>query len=181
MPEDGVKVKSALSTLCPGFCGIFGCFAQICDPAAVAAFNKENLSNLGLLALRLGVGLNMACLHGMERARHYSDRVFSFPDPLHMGHRYSLLLAVAAELVAGILITIGLVGRLAALLLAFSLGLAVFTGEAGASWRQREVATLYLTATLAILLLGCGRWALDAVVWKRFHKGGGSGSPKPKR
>ena len=80
-----------------------------------------------------------------------------------------------------ILITIGLAGRLAALLLAFSLGLAVITGEAGASWRQREVATLYLTATLAILLLGCGRFALDAVVWKRFRKGGGSGSPKPKR
>ena len=147
----------------------------------MAAFSKENFVNLGLLALRLGVGLNMACLHGMERARHYSDRVSSFPDPLHMGHRYSLLLAVAAELVAGILITIGLAGRVAALVLAFSLGLAVFTGEAGASWRQREVATLYLTATLAILMLGCGRWALDAVVWKRFRKGGGGKSTPPRR
>jgi uncharacterized membrane protein YphA (DoxX/SURF4 family) len=91
----------------------------------------------------------------MERARHYSNRVSSFPDPLHMGHRYSLLLAVAAELVGGILITIGLAGRVAALLLAFSLGMAVFTGEAGASWRQREVATLYLAATLAILKFHC--------------------------
>lgn len=67
----------------------------------------------------------------MKRARHYSNRVSSFPDPLNMGHRYSLLLAVAAELVGGILITIGLAGRVAALLLAFSLGMAVFTGEAG--------------------------------------------------
>jgi putative oxidoreductase len=101
-----------------------------------------------------------------------------------MGHRYSLLLAVATELVGGILITVGLAGRVAALLLAFSLGVAVFTGEAGVSWRQREVATLYLAATLAILMLGCGRWALDAVVWNRFRKGGkggGSVSSKPKR
>lgn len=150
----------------------------------MAAFSKENFVNLGLLSLRLGVGLNMACLHGMERARHYSSRVSSFPDPLHMGHRYSLLLAVATELVGGILITVGLAGRVAALLLAFSLGVAVFTGEAGVSWRQREVATLYLAATLAILMLGCGRWALDAVVWNRFRKGGkggGSAPPKPKR
>jgi putative oxidoreductase len=101
-----------------------------------------------------------------------------------MSHRYSLLLAVAAELVGGILITVGLAGRVAALLLAFSLGLALFTGEAGASWRQRGVAALYLAATLAILMMGCGRWTLDAVVWNRFRKGGkggGSASPKPKR
>ncbi len=150
----------------------------------MAAFSKENFVNLGLLSLRLGVGLNMACLHGMERARHYSSRVSSFPDPLHMGHRYSLLLAVATELVGGILITVGLAGRVAALLLAFSLGVAVFTGEAGVSWRQREVATLYSAATFAILMLGCGRWALDGVVWNRFRKGGkggGSAPPKPKR
>jgi putative oxidoreductase len=146
----------------------------------VAALSKENFVNLGLLALRAGVGLNMVFLHGLERVRHYSNRVASFPDPLHMGHRYSLMLAVAAEFVGGILITLGLAGRLAALLLAFSLGLGLFAGDAGVTWRQRETATLYLAACLAILMLGCGRWALDPVVWKRFRKGGG-GSPSPRR
>ena len=143
----------------------------------VSVFGKENVVNLGLFLLRLGVGVNIFFLHGLDKARHYSERVGSFPDPLGMGHRHSLMLAVAAEFVGGILVTLGLAGRLAALLLAFSLGLTLFSGEAGLPWRQREATVLYLTATLAILMLGCGRWALDAVVWKRFRKGGSGASP----
>jgi putative oxidoreductase len=145
----------------------------------VPGINRENLTNLGLLALRAGVGLNMALLHGIERVRHYSDRVSSFPDPLHMGHRYSLLLTVAAEFVGGILIALGLAGRGAALLLSFTLGLALFTGDAGSNWRQRELTTLYLAGTLAILLLGTGRWALDPMLWGRLKKRGGGGKSSP--
>ena len=145
----------------------------------MSVFNRESFTNLGLLALRAGVGLNMALLHGVERVRHYSDRVSSFPDPLHMGHRYSLLLTVAAEFVGGILITLGLAGRFAALLIAFTLGVGLFTGDAGSTWRQRELTTLYLAGALAIMLLGCGRWALDPMLGKRFKKGGGKGAPAP--
>lgn len=147
----------------------------MCDPATVSVFHRESFVNLGLLVLRAGVGLNMALLHGVERVRHYSDRVSSFPDPLHLGHRYSLLLTVAAEFVGGILVTLGLAGRLAALLLAFTLGLGLVTGDAGATWRQRELTTLYLAGCLAIAMLGCGRWALDPLLGKRLKKGGGKG------
>src|SRR5512141_2058244 len=124
----------------------------MCDPATVAGINRENLVNLGLLALRAGVGLNMALLHGVERVRHYSDRVSSFPDPLHMGHRSSLLLPVAAEFVGVTLVTLGLAGRFGAFLLAFTLGVGLFTGDAGSTWRQRELTTLYLAGSLAILM-----------------------------
>ncbi|MGB8297414.1 MAG: DoxX family membrane protein [Polyangia bacterium] len=146
----------------------------------MAAFSKENFVNLGLLLLRLGVGVNMTVLHGVDRVRNYSQLANSIPDPLGMGRRHSLMLVVAAEFVGGILVTLGLAGRLAALALAFSLSLTLFSGEAGLPWRQREATVLYLTASLAILLLGCGRWALDAVVWKRFRKGGGSAGPAKK-
>jgi putative oxidoreductase len=146
----------------------------MCDAEPVSVFSKENAVNLGLFVLRLGVGVNVVWLHGWERVRHYSERAANFPDPLNMGHRHSLILAVAAEFIGGILVTLGLAGRLAALLLAFSLGVTLFSGEAGLPWRQREATLLYLTASLAILMLGCGRWALDAVVWKRFRRGGGA-------
>ena len=132
----------------------------MCDAGSVSVFSRENTVNLGLFVLRLGVGVNVALLHGLDKVRHYS-----------------FMLAVAAEFVAGILVTLGLAGRLAALLLAVSLGLTLFSGEAGLPWRQREATVLYLTATLAILMLGCGRWALDAVLWKRFRKGGGGAAP----
>jgi putative oxidoreductase len=151
----------------------------MCDAGLVAAFSKENFVSLGLFLLRLGVGVNMTLLHGVDRVRNYSQLANSIPDPLGMGRRHSLMLVVAAEFVGGILVTLGLAGRLAALLLAFSLSLTLFSGEAGLPWRQREATVLYLTASLAILMLGCGRWALDAVVWKRFRKGGG-GAPAKK-
>jgi putative oxidoreductase len=150
----------------------------MCDAVPVAVFSKENFVSLGLFLLRLGVGVNMTLLHGVDRVRNYSQLANSIPDPLGMGRRHSLMLVVAAEFVGGILVTLGLAGRLAALLLAFSLSLTLFSGEAGLPWRQREATVLYLTASLAILLLGCGRWALDAVVWKRFRKGGGAPAKK---
>jgi putative oxidoreductase len=150
----------------------------MCDALSVSLFSRENTVNLGLFVLRLGVGVNMVLLHGLDKVRHYSERTGSFPGHLGMGHRHSLMLAVAAEFVCGILITLGLAGRLAALLLALSLGLTLFSVEAGLAWRQRETTVLYLTAALAVLMLGCGRWALDAVVWKRFRKGGGASPTK---
>jgi len=150
----------------------------MCDAVPVAVFSKENFVSLGLFLLRFGVGVNMTLLHGVDRVRNYSQLANSIPDPLGMGRRHSLMLVVAAEFVGGILVTLGLAGRLAALLLAFSLSLTLFSGEAGLPWRQREATVLYLTASLAILMLGCGRWALDAVVWKRFRKGGGAPAKK---
>ena len=145
----------------------------------MSVFSKENVVNLGLFVLRLGVGVNVVCLHGWERVRHYSACVGSFRPAGH-GPRHSLMLAVAAEFVGGILVTLGLAGRLAALLLAFSMGVTFYSGEAGLPWRQREATLLYLAASVAVLMLGCGRWALDAVVWKRFRKGGGSAAPAKK-
>jgi len=147
----------------------------MCDSAAVSAFSKENAVNLGLLVLRLGVGINLAVLHGLDKVRHYGQLVNSFPDHLGMGHRHSFMLAIAAEFAGAILVTLGFVGRLAALLIAFSVGLTIYSHETSI---QREPALLYLAAALAILMLGSGRWALDAVVWKRFRKGGGSAPKK---
>jgi hypothetical protein len=40
--------------------------------------------------------------------------------------------------------------------------------------------TLYLAASLAVLVLGCGRFALDAVVWKKMGKGSAK-APQPAR
>ena len=147
----------------------------MCHPAVVSVIRRENIVNLGLLVLRLGAGIDMVLLHGLDKARHYGQLASSFPAHLGMDHRHSLMLAVAAQFVGGILVTIGLLGRAAALLLAFSVALTLYSHESSI---PREPAVLYLSAALAILMLGCGRWALDAVVWKRFRKGGGAGPTK---
>lgn len=150
----------------------------MCDSAAVA-ISKELPSNFALLVLRAVAGVNVACLHGWDKLHHFGSQVSGFPDPLGMGHKYSLVLAIAGEFVGGIFLAAGLLGRAAAFVLSFVVALTLFSGLHSASWREREVWTLYFAASLAILLLGCGRYALDGVVWKRFGKGGGKGTAQP--
>jgi putative oxidoreductase len=135
--------------------------------------NKEFRSNVILLVLRAVVGINMACLHGWDKLRHFGTRANTFADPLGIGHKYSLVLAIAGELVGGILLATGLLGRVGAFLVSFSVGLTLFSTLRGSPWHEREVWALYFAASLTVLMLGCGRFSLDTVVWKKLGKGGG--------
>jgi putative oxidoreductase len=125
------------------------------------------------------VGVNMASLHGWDKLSHFSSRLGSVPDPFGMGPKYALMVTVAGEFVGGVLLATGLIGRAGAFLVAFASGLNLFSTLHGSSWHERELWGLYLAASLTVLLLGCGRYSLDSVVWKRFGKGGGKGAPSP--
>ncbi len=141
--------------------------------------NKEFRSNAVLLVLRAVVGINMACLHGWDKVHHFSAKAGNFPDPLGMGHKYALMLAVAGEFFGGILLATGLLGRVGAFLASFSVALTLFSSLHGTPWQEREVWTLYFAASLTVLILGCGRFSLDTVVWKKLGKGGGkAAAPK---
>lgn len=136
--------------------------------------NKEFRSNAVLLVLRAVVGLNMMCLHGWDKLQHFSAKAGGFPDPLGIGHKYSLLIAVAGEFLGGLLMATGLLGRVGAFLVAFAVGLTLFGTLRTAPWQERELYGLYFAASLTVLILGCGRFALDTVVWKKLGKGGGA-------
>jgi putative oxidoreductase len=141
------------------------------------ALSKELASNVVLLVLRAVVGVNLAWLHGWDKLHHFSAKVGSFPDPLSITHKYSLVLAVAGEFFGAILMAAGLLGRVGAFLVALVTGLTLFSLLHGTPWREREVWELYFAASTTILLLGCGRYSLDALVWKRLGKGGGKAAP----
>ena len=141
------------------------------SPARV--MNKEFRSDAVLLVLRAVVGINVAWLHGWDKLHHFGARASSFADPFGIGHKYSLMVAVLGEFVGGILLATGLLGRVGAFLVSFSAALTLFSTLRGLPWQQREVWALYFAASLTILILGCGRFSLDTVVWKRLGKGGG--------
>lgn len=144
--------------------------------------NKEFRSNAILLVLRAVVGINMATLHGWDKLRHFSARAGSFADPLGIGHKYSLMLIVAGELVGGILLATGLLGRVGAFLVSLAVALTLFSTLHGSPWHERELWALYLAGSLTVLILGCGRFSLDTVVWKKLGKGGGKAAAgKPAR
>jgi putative oxidoreductase len=140
--------------------------------------NKEFRSNAVLLILRAVVGLNMACLHGWDKLHHFGSKSGNFADPLGMGHKYALILAVAGEFMGGILLATGLLGRVGAFLVSFVVAVTLFSTLRTSPWQEREVLALYFAASLAVLVLGCGRFSLDTVVWKKLGKGGGAKAPQ---
>jgi putative oxidoreductase len=154
--------------------GFFEAGLGSCDSGCVA-LNKELPSHIVLLVLRVVVGGNMAWLHGWDKLSHFGAKAASFPDPLSMTPKYSLVLVVAGEFFGAILLALGLLGRAGAFLVALTSALTLFSILHGTPWREREVWELYLAGSTTVLLLGCGRFSLDTLVWKRFRKG----APKP--
>jgi putative oxidoreductase len=158
----------------------FGAANPPCDSSSVA-LSKEFAANIVLLVLRAVVGVNMAWLHGWDKLHHFSAKAASFPNPLGLGHTYSLVLAVAGEFFGAILLATGLLGRVGAFLVAVVSGLTLFATMHGTPWREREAMELYFAASTTVLLLGCGRYSLDTVVWKRFRMGSKGASAPAKR
>jgi len=152
--------------------------ARLCHSPHVA-IGREAPSNIVLLILRAVAGVNMACLHGWDKLHHFGSKLSGFPDPFGMGPKYALMVAVAGEFFGGILLATGLLGRVGAFLVAFSVGLTLYSTVHGGAWHERELWGLYFAASLTILFLGCGRYSLDSVVWKKLGKGGGKGAPAP--
>ncbi len=143
--------------------------------------SKELAANVVLLVLRAVVGGNMAWLHGWDKLHRFGAKAAGFSDPLGIGPKYSLGLFVAGEFFGAILMATGLLGRVGAFLVALVSGLTLFSVLHGLPWKDREVWELYFAASTTVLLLGCGRYSLDAVVWKRLGKGGGKSAPAGKR
>jgi len=100
-----------------------------------------------------------------------------FADPLGVGHRTSLALAVFAEVVASLLLIVGLTTRFAALVLAINLGVAFVmvhkTSLSGA--HSGELAFIYLAGYVLLLIAGAGRMSVD----QNLFGSGGKNRPAP--
>ena len=126
-------------------------------------------TDIALLTLRLWLGLTMLFAHGLVKLRNYSDMSGEFPDPLGVGHQVSLTLAVFGEVVCAALLAVGLVTRFAALNLAATMSVAFFLVHRAALSGEGsgEMAFIYLTGFVALLLAGGGRFSIDALIFKK--------------
>src|SRR5436305_1601427 len=103
-------------------------------------------TSLGLFIFRLWLGSTMLINHGLGKLEKFNSMSSGFADPLGVGHRTSLALVVFAEVVASLLLIVGLTTRFAALVLAINLGVAFAvvhkTSLSGA--HSGELAFIYL-------------------------------------
>lgn len=121
------------------------------------------IPELGLLILRLVLGGSMLLNHGVPKLMKFNELSASFPDPLGVGPKISLGLAVFAEVLCSALLIVGFLTRFAALSLAITMGVAFFLVHKGAlsGAQSGELAFLFLTGFVALIFTGAGRWSVD--------------------
>ncbi len=135
-----------------------------CDPA----------SDLGLLVLRVVAFASLFIKHGLEKITpsSFSEMAPVFPDPAHIGHIPSLLVATGSDAFCAILLVLGLCTRFAGAYVFAVLSFAwvfthhfMFLGK-GLEPKHGELIVLYITQSLAIALLGPGKFSLDWLLWR---------------
>lgn len=135
---------------------------------------KDRLEGLGLLALRLLIGFGIA-KHGWGKV---SGDVAGFAQGAvagKLGLPMPLFFAWAAalsEFGGGILVAIGLGTRIGAFLVLCVMATAFFLFHAADPWDVKELAFLYGSASLALILTGGGKYSLDAKLFCRKCVGG---------
>jgi putative oxidoreductase len=120
-------------------------------------------TDLGLLVLRLWLGTSLLVLHGWTKLSTFQEMSGKFPDPLGLGSKASLSLAVFGEVAGAIFIILGLFARFGALSCAITMSVAFFITH-GAKLKgsgSGELAFIYLAGFITILFAGAGRYSID--------------------
>jgi putative oxidoreductase len=120
-----------------------------------------------LLLLRLTFGLSMLLGHGWPKLmKLVGDGPVKFYDFMGLGPEISLGLAVFAEAVCALLITIGMFTRLASVPLIVTMLVAILGAHWGDPFGKYEKALLYLVPYICLLIAGPGWYSIDAQIRK---------------
>jgi putative oxidoreductase len=125
--------------------------------------------DVALLLLRIVIGGFMAH-HGYGKVfgnpAKFVNYVASIGVPLPTILGYA---AIYAEFLGGILIVIGLLYRPATFAVAVTMLVAALGAHGNDLLGDGELAVLYACTTLAMMLLGAGRFSADAILFSRFQ------------
>lgn len=127
---------------------------------------SEKTTSLAMLLLRLVAGLTMALTHGLGKLQGYSSSVDTFPDPLGIGSQLSLMLAIGAEFLCGILVAIGFATRFTAIPLIITMATAFFIIHGGDAFGDKELSFIYMATYLVIFIVGPGIYSIDKLIKK---------------
>ena len=139
---------------------------------------RDVTASVGILVLRVLIGLMMLIGHGYPKLRDFSAIKEKFPVaeifPLsHMSKQVSLGACIFGEFVAAALIIVGFSTRPAAFVLGFTMVVAAFQIHAGVPWflapgveAAKEPALLYLIPMIALIFSGAGAYSLDAGLYR---------------
>ncbi|MES2996365.1 MAG: DoxX family protein [Verrucomicrobiota bacterium] len=116
--------------------------------------SRETLTSIALLALRVSTGAMMFFGHGLGKLRGYEK----------------MIATLAAEVLAPVLLILGLATRPAAFLLSFAMVIAAFEVHAADPFATKEKAFLYLAMGITLILSGAGSFSLDALLYREKRR-----------
>jgi len=151
-------------------------------PAVLAYLQRPGLlASVGLLLLRLSIG-GLMIHHGQEKLADPQQFADTYVASLHLP--FPLFFAYAAgfsELIGSWLVIFGLLTPLGALALTGTMATAAYQHilTAGLNIYVLELVLLYLGGSLAILLIGPGRFSFDAAIGPELISGIKASKPSP--
>ncbi|WP_345735261.1 DoxX family protein [Prosthecobacter algae] len=120
--------------------------------------------DLGLLILRVSMGLSMLILHGWDKFQNFSAKAPGFMRLFDIvPSNISLGMAIFAEVVCSVLLIVGFFTRFAALNLAITMAVAFFIQHKGvlSGPGSGELALVYLIGFATLVFAGGGKYAAD--------------------
>mgnify|MGYP005856959783 CR=1 FL=1 len=130
------------------------------------SFNSIKFENLAILLIRFWLGTVMLKHSGSYLFQGKVPELAAFLESLNWP--YPLILAYAsqiAEFLAAILILLGI--RFGAIIMAFTLGVAVIFAHSGKIYAEAELSFNYFLMSFVLILIGCGKPSLDSFFFKK--------------
>jgi len=127
--------------------------------------NKHNLNGIGLLLLRVTLGLAMLLGHGLGKwSKLIEGGEIQFADPFGLGPMTSMIMAVFAEVLCASLLVFGLLTRWSLIPLIITMAVATFYVHFNDGFGGMEKAFLYLVGFVTLFFTGPGKFSIDALI-----------------
>lgn len=125
--------------------------------------------SLLILALRLLFGI-LFLKHGIDKWSNFELLQNSFPDPLGITSRSSLVLAIFGELICSAGFILGFLYRLAIIPMITTMVIAFFVVHQADPFATRELAFIYLIVFVILLISGPGKYSIDYLIGNSINK-----------